>query len=59
MVGREYELALIMERWERAGAAEGQVVVLVGEAGIGKSRLTRAFIDEAQKRDHYRISYHC
>lgn len=59
MVGRDLELAMIMERWRRACAGEGQVMVLTGEAGIGKSRLTRAVIDEVQASDHYLISYHC
>jgi predicted ATPase/class 3 adenylate cyclase len=38
-VGREQELALVLERYERAAAGEGQAVLLTGEAGIGKSRL--------------------
>lgn len=40
-VGREAEIALLLERWERARAGSGQVVLLCGEAGIGKSRLIR------------------
>jgi class 3 adenylate cyclase/tetratricopeptide (TPR) repeat protein len=59
MFGRDHELALIMERWNRACAGEGQVTVLIGESGIGKSRLTRAVVDEVGQRDHYRIGYHC
>ena len=59
MIGRNHELALIMERWQRARDGEGQVTVVTGEAGIGKSRLTRAVIDEIQLSDHYRISYYC
>jgi class 3 adenylate cyclase/tetratricopeptide (TPR) repeat protein len=59
MIGREHELALVMERWERAAGGEGQVIVLSGEAGIGKSRLTRAVMEEVGRADHYRISYHC
>lgn len=59
MIGRDHELALITERWRRACGGEGQVVVLTGEAGIGKSRLTRAVIEEIQARDHYRLSYFC
>ena len=47
MVGRDQELALLLERWRRAAAGEGQAVLLVGEAGIGKSRLVRALLDEA------------
>ena len=59
MIGRNHELGLIMERWQRACSGEGQVTILTGEAGIGKSRLTRAVIDEIGAGDHYRISYHC
>lgn len=59
MIGRSNELGLIMERWHRALSGEGQVTVLTGEAGIGKSRLTRAVIDEIAAQDHYRINYHC
>jgi len=59
MVGREHELALIVERWMRAMAKEGQVSMLIGEAGIGKSRLTRAFIEEAERVDCHRISLLC
>ncbi|WP_425046226.1 adenylate/guanylate cyclase domain-containing protein [Primorskyibacter sp. S87] len=59
MIGRNHELALIMERWHRAMSGEGQVTVLTGEAGIGKSRLTRAVIDEIRAFDHYRINYYC
>jgi class 3 adenylate cyclase len=42
LVGRVQELALLLERWERAREGEGQVVLLSGEPGIGKSRLLRA-----------------
>jgi class 3 adenylate cyclase len=42
LVGRTQELALVVERWERAKDGEGQVVLLTGEPGIGKSRLLRA-----------------
>lgn len=59
LIGRDHELALILERWRRACSGEGQVTVLIGEAGIGKSRLTRAVIDEIRPEEHYRLSYHC
>jgi class 3 adenylate cyclase/predicted ATPase len=39
MVGRREELALLLDRWKRVTRGSGQVVVLAGEAGIGKSRL--------------------
>src|SRR5262249_32388606 len=42
-VGREDELRLLMNRWERALEGEGQVAVIIGEAGIEKSRLVQRF----------------
>ena len=42
MVGREQEVALLLERWQQAKDREGQAVLLSGEPGIGKSRITRA-----------------
>jgi class 3 adenylate cyclase len=42
-VGREDELRLLMSRWERALDGEGQVALIIGEAGIGKSRLVQRF----------------
>ena len=44
LVGREEELELLLRRWSRAKTGEGQVVLLSGEAGIGKSRLTAALL---------------
>jgi predicted ATPase/class 3 adenylate cyclase len=43
LVGRQAELALLLERWERACDGDGQVVLLIGDPGIGKSRLSRDF----------------
>jgi class 3 adenylate cyclase/predicted ATPase len=45
MVGRDGELALLHDRWRAASSGEGQVVLLMGEAGIGKSRIVRALQD--------------
>ena len=42
-VGREEEKALLARRWERARAGEGQLVLIVGEPGLGKSRLIEEF----------------
>jgi hypothetical protein len=59
MVGRDQELALLMERWAQAEAGEGQAVLLVGEAGVGKSRISRALLDALGERPHMRIRYQC
>jgi predicted ATPase len=45
-VGREDELRLLLNRWERVRGGEGQVVTIIGEAGIGKSRLVQRFQQE-------------
>ena len=45
LVGRDEELELLLRRWSRAKAGEGQVVLLSGEPGIGKSRLTAALLE--------------
>src|SRR6185369_12071307 len=42
LIGREEELELLLRRWSKAKTGDGQVVLLAGEAGIGKSRLTAA-----------------
>ena len=59
MVGREQELALVLDRWRQARAAEGQAVILVGEAGIGKSRLVRAALDSLAGEEHVALRYQC
>ena len=59
MVGREQELALLMNRWRSACNGEGQVVVVSGEAGIGKSCLGGAMIEALGGQDHERVSYQC
>ena len=51
-VGREDELRLLMNRWERARDGEGQVVTIVGEAGIGKSRLQSHFREQIAADPH-------
>jgi class 3 adenylate cyclase/predicted ATPase len=59
MVGRDHELALMLERWKQAKAGEGQLVLLSGEAGIGKSRLARGMIEAVSSEAHIRVSNQC
>jgi class 3 adenylate cyclase/predicted ATPase len=59
MVGRDQELALLLERWMQAKAGEGQGVLLIGEAGIGKSRISRAVLDALADEPHTCIRYQC
>ena len=59
LVGRTQELALVMERWERAKGGEGQVVLLTGEPGIGKSRLLRALREELDADAYLPLSQYC
>jgi class 3 adenylate cyclase/tetratricopeptide (TPR) repeat protein len=51
-VGREDELRSLMNRWERAVDAEGQVALIIGEAGIGKSRLVQRFHEQIAGAPH-------
>ena len=59
LVGREEEFELLLRRWSRAKAGEGQVVLLSGEAGIGKSRLTAALLERLASEPHTRLRYFC
>jgi len=59
LVGREHELALLHERWRLAKGGEGQVVLLSGEAGIGKSRIVRALRELVSEDRHYSLRYQC
>ena len=59
LVGREEELELLLRRWSRAKAGEGQVVLLSGEAGIGKSRLTAALVEAIASEPQMRLRNFC
>ena len=59
LVGREEEFELLLRRWARAKSGEGQVVLLSGEAGIGKSRLTAALLERLATEPHTRLRYFC
>ena len=59
LVGREEELELLLRRWSKAKTGEGQVVLLSGEAGIGKSRLTASLMERLASEPHTRLRYFC
>jgi predicted ATPase len=59
LVGREREMGLLRERWEQTKAGEGQVVLLSGEAGIGKSRLAQELKEQAVQEGATRIEFRC
>jgi predicted ATPase/class 3 adenylate cyclase len=59
LVGREEESELLLRRWSKANDGEGQVVLLSGEAGIGKSRLTAALLEKLAGTPHTRLRYFC
>jgi class 3 adenylate cyclase/tetratricopeptide (TPR) repeat protein len=59
LVGREEEFELLLRRWSRAKPGQGQVVLLSGEAGIGKSRLTAALLERLATEPHTRLRYFC
>src|SRR5436190_17285430 len=59
LIGRQEELELLVRRWSGAKTGEGKVVLLSGEAGIGKSRLTAAFQESLANEPHTRLRYFC
>src|SRR5580700_7692855 len=59
LVGRDEELDLLLRRWSKSKTGEGQVVLLSGEAGIGKSRLTAALLQRLATEPHTRLRYFC
>jgi class 3 adenylate cyclase len=54
LVGREQEVGLLLERWAQVKAGQGQVILLSGEAGIGKSRLVQVLKDHVASEPHTR-----
>jgi class 3 adenylate cyclase len=59
LVGREEELELLLRRWSKVKTGEGQVVLLSGEPGIGKSRLTAALMERLAFEPHTRLRDFC
>ena len=58
-VGREHEMALLLDRWRDAAGREGQVVLLSGEAGIGKSRILATLRERIDDAPHVTLRYQC
>ena len=59
LVGRDEEIDLLMRRWQRAKAGDGQVVLVSGEPGFGKSRITAALEERLHVEPHFRQRYFC
>jgi class 3 adenylate cyclase len=59
LVGREEEIAMLMRRWERARQGDGQLVLIVGEPGIGKSRLIEEFHARLRDTPHTWVEWSC
>ena len=59
LVGREEEIELLLRRWERAKAGEGQAVLICGEPGIGKSRVVATLRNRIEAQPHMRLRYFC
>src|ERR1700739_1796951 len=59
LVGRDEEIELLRRRWEQAKSGEGRVVLLSGEPGIGKSRLTAELSRHIESEPHTRLRYFC
>ena len=59
LVGRQEELDLLLRRWSKAKNGQGQVVLLSGEPGIGKSRLTAALLERLAGEPYTRLRYFC
>lgn len=59
LVGRDPEMAMVMARWERTKAGEGQVIALSGEPGIGKSRIAQTVRERVADEPHTRLRYQC
>ena len=59
LVGRDEEIDLLLRRWARVKTGVGQVVLILGEPGIGKSRITAALEERLQTEPHLRLRYFC
>jgi len=59
LIGRDDEIDLLLRRWARAKTGDGQVVLVSGEPGIGKSRIAAALEDRLGAEPHFRLRYLC
>jgi class 3 adenylate cyclase len=59
LVGRDEEIDLLLRRWARAKAGDGQIMLVSGEAGVGKSRITAAFEERLHAEPHLCLRYFC
>ena len=59
LVGRDEEIDLLLRRWVRAKAGDGQIMLVSGEAGVGKSRITAEFEERLHGEPHLRLRYFC
>jgi class 3 adenylate cyclase/predicted ATPase len=59
LVGRDEEIDLLLRRWVRAKTGDGQVVLISGEPGIGKSRIVAALTERLRDERHFRLRYFC
>jgi predicted ATPase/class 3 adenylate cyclase len=59
LIGRDEEIDLLLRRWEQAKGGDGQVVLISGEPGIGKSRIAEAILERLSNEPHIRLRYFC
>jgi class 3 adenylate cyclase len=59
LIGRDEEVDLLLRRWARAKSGDGQVVLISGEPGIGRSRVTAALAERLHAEPHIRLRYFC
>jgi class 3 adenylate cyclase len=59
LVGRDEEIGLLLRRWARAKVGDGQTVLISGEPGLGKSRITAALEERLHAEPHIRLRYFC
>jgi DNA-binding winged helix-turn-helix (wHTH) protein/predicted ATPase len=59
LVGRDEEIDLLLRRWARVKAGDGQIMLVSGEAGLGKSRISAAFEERLHGEPHLRLRYFC